>query len=85
MKRSLTMIITSIFISCSTGVERYYDLNVIRPEMVGFNGNSLKKIDGLKIDGNISKDIFGTKINTYFDHRIAMVFLVMGLEFKTIL
>ena len=46
------------------------------------NVKVLKKIDGLKIDGNISKDIFGTKINTYFDHRIAMVFLIMGLACK---
>ena len=52
MKRLLTMIITSIFISCSTGVERYYDIKEIRPEMVGFNGNSLKKIELVSFRNN---------------------------------
>ena len=60
MKRSLTMIITSIFISCSTGVERYYDLKEIRPEMVGFNGNSLKKIDDLILRSITNKEVSGT-------------------------
>ena len=42
-----------------------------------------KKIDGLQIIGN-RKDNIGVnaKIKTYYDHRIAMAFLVMGLASK---
>ena len=40
----------------------------------------IKKRDGLKIFGNGKNNVAGgAKIRTYYDHRIAMVFLVMGL------
>ena len=42
-----------------------------------------KKMDGLQITGNGKNNIFvNAKIKTYYDHRIAMAFLVMGLASK---
>ena len=42
-----------------------------------------KKMDGLQITGNGKDNIFvNAKIKTYYDHRIAMAFLVMGLASK---
>jgi len=42
-----------------------------------------KKKDGLQIIGNGKNNVIGgTKIKTYYDHRIAMAFLVMGLASK---
>ena len=40
-------------------------------------------MDGLQISGNGKDNIFvNAKIKTYYDHRIAMAFLVMGLAPK---
>ena len=41
-----------------------------------------KKNDGLKIVGNKNNVVGSAKIKTYYDHRIAMAFLVMGLASK---
>ena len=42
-----------------------------------------KKIDGLQIIGKGENNItVKTKIKTYYDHRIAMAFLIMGLTSK---
>ena len=46
------------------------------------NVKVIKKSDGLIITGNRSNINRNVKIKTYFDHRIAMVFLIMGLVSK---
>ena len=60
MKNFFTLIITSIFISCSTGADKSYNLKNIEPELVGFNSQSLEKIDDFILQSISGKEVYGT-------------------------
>ena len=86
--------IFSILASFSNGISSFTGGNQLKNKesnrikslyegLKALNIKVFKKNDGLKIIGNkLIKDNKNIKIKSYYDHRIAMSFLIMSLAYK---
>ena len=60
MKKLISIVAALVFISCSTDQDRNYNLSKVDPALVGFDKESLKRIDNFILSSINNKEVAGT-------------------------